>query len=179
MNHPVPTFLALALAGSFLPAQEPDLPPPPPQQARDVPPPPRQGRPQERPPFPVLTGLGLSPEQSKKVQALLEANRSREHSLQRAVHAAEGALHTAAEDPEVPEATLRDLNTKACDARFQALLAHRALAADLEALLTPEQRAKAHRILASRGWIQELSAPPFHGPDGPPEGPSQSTPRRR
>ncbi|BDU72043.1 Spy/CpxP family protein refolding chaperone [Mesoterricola silvestris] len=124
------TFLTLALAGGLC-AQQP--PPPCPPGAEGM------GRP--GPGLP-LEALGLTPDQMKACRAVL----ARRPKAPRAGREAEEALRAAVEDPATTAPQLRALHAAAAEARLQELLDRHAQAVDLDAILTPEQRAKARRI---------------------------------
>jgi Spy/CpxP family protein refolding chaperone len=117
--------------------------------------------------------LGLSPDQEKAVHAALDKHRPAEMARHKAAFDQEQALHAALEDPATTETQLRALNLAAADARLQALLEHHALVLELNAILTPEQQAKARRIRdamrremeAHRALMEETGGPGKVCPD--------------
>ena len=152
-------ILPLLLAGGVLAAQGPGFPPPDPQGASAGPlaaqVPPRPCRPAAgamRPAGPLapFQALDLSPDQNQAVQGVLERRRAAGKGLRQSVEGKEDALRAALEDPATPEARLRALHAEASAARLQDLLEQRALVLELDAVLTPDQRAKAARIRAFR-----------------------------
>ena len=162
-----PTLLTFALLGASLLAQ---APPPPPDAMRG----PGPEGPHHRGGEFNLKFLGLSPDQDKAVKALLDQHRAVAQALHKAAAGQEEALHAAMEDPATSEPQLRALHAAASEARLKALLDHRALLLDLQALLTPEQRAKARRVMANqrrereaRQALQEDLGEPGDGPHGP------------
>ena len=138
-----PTLITFALLGASLAAQEPP-PPPMPMHAPGPEGPHRRGGEFN------FKFLGLSPDQEKAVKALLEQRRHGAQALHKAAADHEEALHAAMEDPATTEPQLRALHASASEARLKAILEHRALLLDLQALLTPEQRAKAKRVMANQ-----------------------------
>jgi Spy/CpxP family protein refolding chaperone len=127
-----------------------------------------------------LRALALTQEQAGAVRAVLDKHRTAAMARHRAAGRKEDALRTAALDPATPEARLRALHAEAAEARLQELLAQRALAQELNALLTPEQQAKAARIRvvrqkereAHQALMDELGDPSPLPP--PPPMPAQS-----
>lgn len=156
--------LPLILAGTLLAAQAPGFPAPdghvPPFPCGQAQAGPGGGQPghgaPHRPamepggPMADLRALALTPDQAKAVRSVLEQHHAAATARRRAVDRKEEALHAAAADPAVPEARLRALHAEAAEARLQDLLEQRAVAQELNALLTPEQQAKAARIRAGR-----------------------------
>jgi Spy/CpxP family protein refolding chaperone len=120
--------------------------------------------------------LALSPDQMKAARAVLDRHRATTAARHRAVAQKEEALRAALEDPATSETRLRALHGEAAEAEYQSLLDRRAMVQELDALLTPEQRAKAARIRtgrqrereAHRALMEELGEP---GPVPPPAQP--------
>jgi hypothetical protein len=162
--------MTLALAGGSLAAQAPpDFGHQPGPAGREQP-----GR-DHAGPERMLKALGLSKEQDQAVRAVLEGHRTRGSALRRAAMDHGEALRAAAEDPAVTDDQLRTLNAAAGEAHFKALLDHRAMLKEIEALLTPAQRTKAARLRANlkrereaqRAVAEDLDEPddrPSHGP---------------
>lgn len=170
-------LLTLALTGGLC-AQAP--PPPGPMQGSDGP---RNhpGGPMDRPgpegrhrpggPERVLQALSLTKDQEQALHALMEKRRPAAMALGEASRQKEEALRTAVEDPSTPEAQVRALHAAAADARLQELLDRRAMAKEVEALLTPEQQAKAKRLradLAREREARKAVHDDFEGPEGRP-----------
>lgn len=161
------TLMTLALMGGTLAAHQP--PPPRPEPMRGP-----EGMGHPGPGFP-FKALGLSPDQEKAVHAAMDKGRAGEKALHKAAAAKEEALRAALEDPATPEAQLRALNAAASDARFQALLGHRALLLEINAILTPDQQAKAKRIrdaqrreIEAHHTVMEETGGPGEDRPGPP-----------
>jgi len=185
--------IPIALAGAILAAQAPAFPPPDgPGPAGPCPMDPagpggmhQHGGhgPMQRPgplepagPMADFRALGLTPDQTKAAWAVLDKHRTASMARHQAAGRKDEALRAAVTDPAVPEARLRALHAEAAEARLQALLEERAVAQELDALLTPAQRAKAARIRAGRlkereahqALLEELGDPgPGPGPARP------------
>jgi Spy/CpxP family protein refolding chaperone len=143
------TLATFALAAGLLQAQQPFEPSGPPRRPEPIDGPrpgPQEGMRRPDGSFALLKALGLSPDQEAAVRAVLEKRRASGRAAHRAAEAKEDALRQASEDPAATEAQLRALHAAASEARFQALLEHRTMALAIDAILTPEQRAKARRI---------------------------------
>ena len=171
-----PTLITFALLGASLAAQ---APPPPPMPMHGPGP---EGLHHRGGDF-NFRFLQLSPEQEKALKALLDQHRAGARALHKALADQEEALHTAMEDPGTTEPQLRALHASASDARLKAILEHRALLLDLQALLTPEQRAKAKRVMANQRRereahrdLQEDLGEPGGEPFGPPPPPAPPRP---
>jgi Spy/CpxP family protein refolding chaperone len=98
----------------------------------------------------MFKALNLTPEQDKAIQAVFDRHRSAARSKEQAAAEKEDAVRDAVEDPAVPEARLPTLQLAASEAKLQAMLEHRATVQEIDALLTPDQLAKARRIRAGR-----------------------------
>lgn len=150
------TLVTLALAGGLCAQQ-----PPPQGPMQGFPGGEGMGRPG---PGMIFRSLGLTPGQEKAVKAVLD----RRQKAPRNGRDAEEALRAAAEDPATTEAQLRALHAAAGEARLRELLDHHAQAVELDAILTPEQRAKVRRIRenmrkemeARRSLMEDLGGPP-------------------
>jgi Spy/CpxP family protein refolding chaperone len=124
----------------------------------------------------ILRHLGLSADQEKAVHAALDRHRPAAMAREQEARDLEDRLHAAVEDPAVGEAQLRAAHAAASAAHLAALLEQRTLVADLDALLTPEQRAKAARIRtnlererqARRAVQEDLGGPGTDRPEPPP-----------
>jgi len=124
------------------------------QPARPQPPPP------PGPPFHAMAReLGLSEAQSAKLKAIHRAHRDAMEDRHEAVEKARGALMDAVRDGGDLEA----LHAAFSKAHLAELREARALHAELEAVLTPEQREKAQALHLARET----------GPHGPGEGPGR------
>ena len=169
----------LALMGTLVSAQAPpmDRPPQGPMGGAEGTGPRRGPGPEGMGPGQVFKALGLSKDQDKAIQALMEKHRAGSMARRKAAAEAEEAVRAALEDPATSEAALRDLHAKASEARVQDLLEHRSLIQEVNALLTPGQRAKAARIrenqqrerAAHRAVQDDLGGP--EGRPGPPPPP--------
>jgi Spy/CpxP family protein refolding chaperone len=123
----------------------------------------------------MFKALHLTPEQEKALQGVLDRHKAAVNSREQAAAEKEDAVRDAMEDPGVPEAKLRTLNLVASEARMQAMLEHRATVLEINALLTPDQLAKARRIREDRQRERDarraLAAELDDGQAPPPGGP--------
>jgi Spy/CpxP family protein refolding chaperone len=123
----------------------------------------------------MFKALNLTPEQEKAIQGVLDRHKAAVKSREQAAREKEDALRDAMEDPGVPEAKLRSLHLVASEARLQAMLEHRAAMLEINALLTPDQLAKARRIREGRQRERDahraLAAELDDGQAPPPGGP--------
>ncbi len=99
----------------------------------------------------IAQALHLTDAQKASIKALRQKHQPELLRHREAVQQAQQALRTALQDAAAPEAQLRPLYDKAAAARFDLLLARRALQKETQALLTPEQRLKAAEL---RGFAQ-------------------------
>ena len=90
-------------------------------------------------------GRRLQLTEAQKASILAIRDKHRPDLVQRrdAVQHARIDLQSALQDPSTPEPRLRALYDKASAARFDMILARRSLRMEVQAILTPEQRAKA------------------------------------
>ncbi|WP_257306478.1 Spy/CpxP family protein refolding chaperone [Geothrix campi] len=91
----------------------------------------------------MARALNLTGAQQASIQAIRERHRPDLVVQRDTVRRAQAALRAALQDPDTSEAQLRVLHDKASSARFELLLVGRALRQEVQAVLTPEQRAKA------------------------------------
>lgn len=121
----------------------------------------------------ALRFLDLTAAQNKAVKDLLDQHKPALQERHKAMAAKETALREALEDPAATEPQLRALAAASSAARLQEVLQERALFQDLQAVLTPEQRAKAERLrkklqkerMAHEEVMDELGEPrPAAGP---------------
>ena len=125
--------LALLLAALPLAAQSPQAP---------------QGRP-DHPGFARMAKvLDLSPEQQDQMKAIREKHQATLKADHEAVRAQAQAFHAAMQDAKADPAQLRQAFDQMTAARFQALLEGRAMRAEMRAVLTPDQQAKADAMKA-------------------------------
>lgn len=103
---------------------------------------PRNGR--------MARALNLTEAQQTNIQAIREKHRPSLVAHRDTARQAQAALRAALQDPATPEAQLRLLHGKASAARFDLLLAGRAVHQEVQAVLTPEQRARAAELRAIR-----------------------------
>ena len=129
------TLITLALAGGALWSQPPGPPPP----------------------HMMFKALGLTAAQDQAVKAILDKHRPAESTLRQAARDKDEALRAAMDDPAATEAQLRALHAALSEARLQELLDHRSLALEINALLTPDQLAKAK---AMREHPRGMEPPP-------------------
>jgi Spy/CpxP family protein refolding chaperone len=85
----------------------------------------------------------LTDAQRVSIQGIREKHRPDLVLRRDAVRQAQAALRTALRDPATPEPQLRTLHDRASAAQFEVILARRSVRQDVQAVLTPEQRAKA------------------------------------
>jgi len=173
MNRAI--LATLTLAAATLAAQGPDLPPPGGPEGLRHPGQPGPGAfrpgPGQGGPEVLLRALGLTPDQDKAVRAILDRRRAAAMARHQAAGAKEEALRAAAEDPAATEARLRALHAEAGEARLQDLLDRHAAMAEVDALLTPDQRAKATRIRANQRREREARGALMEDLGGPGERP--------
>lgn len=96
----------------------------------------------------MARALALTDTQKTSIWAIREKHRPDLLAQRDAVRQAQAAFRTALQDPATPEAQLRALHDKAATARFGMLMASRAMRQEVQAVLTPEQRAKAAELRA-------------------------------
>ncbi len=94
----------------------------------------------------ISQALQLTEPQKVSIQAAREKHRPDLVGHRDAVRHARIDLRTALKDPATPDAQLHALYDKASSARFDLILAQRSLRREVQALLTPEQRAKATEL---------------------------------
>ena len=90
--------------------------------------------------------LRLTDEQKASIRAIHEKHGADMAARRESARQAQAALGAALQDPAAPEGQLRELHDRASAARFQMLLARRAVHQEVQAVLTPEQRAKAEAL---------------------------------
>jgi Spy/CpxP family protein refolding chaperone len=90
--------------------------------------------------------LNLTDAQKASIRTIRDKYRTDLVLRRDAVKHARIDLRTALQDPTTPEARLRALYDKAANARFDAILAQRALRLEVRAVLTPEQQARANEL---------------------------------
>jgi periplasmic protein CpxP/Spy len=91
----------------------------------------------------IQQALHLTEAQRTSIRAIREKRRPDLAARRDAMLHARIDLRSAMRDPATPEARLRTLYDKASSARFELLLAQRALHQEVRAVLTPEQQARA------------------------------------
>ena len=98
--------------------------------------------------------LQLTEAQKANILAIRDKHRSDLVQRRDAVKHARIDLQSALQDPGTPEPRLRALYDKASAARFDMILARRSVRLEVQAVLTPEQRAKAAEMRdhARRGF---------------------------
>ncbi len=94
----------------------------------------------------ISRALDLTPAQQTNIQSIREKHRSDLLQRRDATHQAQSALQAALREAATPEAQLRALYDKAAAARFEMMLARRAVRLEVQAVLTPEQRMKAAEL---------------------------------
>lgn len=104
---------------------------------------PAQPRPEGPPPPFMLEELGLTEVQKQAIHGIFEKHRASGMERRKAAFEADRKLGEAAADLSTSTTRLRELHLEASEARFQALLDQRALMQEIDAVLTPEQQAKA------------------------------------
>lgn len=112
------------------------------------------------PPPGMPCDLDLTAAQRSAIQAVFEKHRAAHQEKQKAAMQNEKALLDALFEETTTGAQLKGLHQAASDARFALLLEDRATRLEVDALLTPEQRAKAK--------AQQARMKP--GPEGRPVG---------
>ena len=99
----------------------------------------------------IAQALRLTEVQKASIKALRRQHQPDLLRRREAAQQAQQALRMGLQDMSTPEAQLRPLFDRAAAARFDLLLARRALQKETQALLTPEQRLKAAEL---RGFAQ-------------------------
>jgi len=99
--------------------------------------------------------LQLTEAQKTSIRAIRDKHRPDLVQRRDAVQHARIDLRSALQDPATPESRLRALYDKASAARFDMILARRSVRTEVQAILTPEQRAKAAEMRdhARRGFV--------------------------
>lgn len=87
--------------------------------------------------------LNLSEAQKTSIKTIQEKHHPDLVLRRDAARQAHAALRAALQDPATSDTQLRALHDKASAARFDLMLAQRSLHQEVQAVLTPEQRAKA------------------------------------
>ena len=123
----------------------------------------------------TLRFLALTAAQNKAVKDILDKHRPAMADQHKALGAKAAALREAIEDPAASEAQVRGLAAAENAARLQVALEQRAVVLEIQAVLTPDQQAKAGRLrrklqkerLAHEDVLDEIGEPwgpePFPG----------------
>ncbi len=90
--------------------------------------------------------LHLTDDQKAKLQAIRQRQRQDMQSRLPELKARHQALREAMKDPAASQSELRRRFDAVNDARFQAMMARRAARQEMQAVLTPEQRAQAEQL---------------------------------
>ena len=98
-------------------------------------PPPRSER--------TAQALHLTEAQKAAIQGIRTKHRAELVLHRDAVHQTRTALRTALREAGTPEVQLRALHDKSATARFELMLVRRSVRQEVQAVLTPEQRAQA------------------------------------
>jgi Spy/CpxP family protein refolding chaperone len=113
----------------------------------------------ERPPKPrmgqgaharMTQRLKLTEAQEKAIQAIRAKHAEALKAKMQASQEAHKALREAMQKPETPVDQLKALHRTAADTRFEAMLVQREMHQEIQAQLTPEQRAEAARMKGHR-----------------------------
>ena len=94
----------------------------------------------------VSRALALTPAQETSIRSIREKHQSNLLQRRNATLQAQSALRAALREAATPEAQLRSLYDKAAAARFEMMLARRAVRQEVQAVLTPDQRVKAAEL---------------------------------
>jgi Spy/CpxP family protein refolding chaperone len=94
----------------------------------------------------ITRALNLTEAQKASIQTIREKHRPDLVLRRDTTQQAHAALRAALLDPATPEAQLRALHDKASAAQFEMMLARRSIHQEVQAVLTPEQRAKAAEL---------------------------------
>lgn len=104
----------------------------------------------------IARALQLTEAQKTSIKALRQKYQPDLQTRREATRQARQALAAALREPATADAQLRGLYDKAAAARFELILARRALRKEVQALLTPEQRLRAAELRGvARGRRQE------------------------
>jgi Spy/CpxP family protein refolding chaperone len=109
--------------------------------------------------------LNLTDAQKASIQAIHEKHKPDMVLKRDTVKQARTALQAALAVPATPAAQLRPLYDAAAAARFDMMMAQRSVQQEVQAVLTPEQRAKAAELrgLAQAGRFQRMHRPGMAG----------------
>lgn len=110
------------------------------------------GRPQSPRVERLARALNLTDAQKTAIRSIRDKHQPEMAQRREAARQAQVALQAALRDAATPEAQLRALHDKASAARFDMMLARRAIHQEVQAVLTPEQREKAAEL---RGMARE------------------------
>jgi Spy/CpxP family protein refolding chaperone len=94
----------------------------------------------------ISQALHLTDTQQASIQSIRAKHRPDLALRRDAAHRAQTALQAALRDAATPEVQLRALYDKAAGARFEMMLARRSVRQEVQAVLTPEQRATAAEL---------------------------------
>jgi Spy/CpxP family protein refolding chaperone len=94
----------------------------------------------------IAHALNLTEAQQTGIRSIREKHRPDFLQRRAAMQHAQIDLRTALQDSATPDAQLRILYDKAAAARFEMMLARRSVHKEVQALLTPEQRAMAAEL---------------------------------
>lgn len=99
---------------------------------------------------PAFAGLELTENQKAQMKAIAEKHQATMEAKRKAAQEASQALHAASRNAATPEAELKALHDRASAARFEMLLARRAMQQEHQAVLTADQKAKLEKLQAER-----------------------------
>jgi len=94
----------------------------------------------------IAQALHLTDAQKTSIKAIHDKHQASLLGRREATRQAQTALIAALREAATPEAQLRTLHDKAAAARFDMILARRSVRQEVQAVLTPEQRAKATEL---------------------------------
>lgn len=92
--------------------------------------------------------LKLTEDQKTRIQEIHRKHQDANQAKAKATQEARRTFHEASRNPATPVADLKALHQKVSDLAFDQMLARRAIHEEVQAVLTPEQRAEAEKMRA-------------------------------
>jgi Spy/CpxP family protein refolding chaperone len=114
----------------------------------------------------MLKDLDLSEAQWQSIHAIFEKHRGAHFAKQQTLESKEKILMTALAEPATTEAQLKDLHAAASDARLAVLLEGRTMMLEIQAVLNPEQQAKAKAQRLKMQQTMDEHRPAMEDPAG-------------
>jgi len=115
------------------------------------------------PPPSMWKSLGLNEGQKGKIEAILKTDREKNAPAHRSLDEARKQLHAAAEAPAFDEAAIRKLAARKAQLETDLLVARARVRSQINALLTPDQRAEAEKLSERPPRGSDPERGPEHG----------------